>query len=78
MLGTFPSKEKYRRMARFAGERSTVSQKSFSKIAEHCAQNRASEAGCSNHSIKFLDSAVGQCHTRCGGWQPYRSCECAQ
>ncbi|GIS18196.1 MAG: hypothetical protein CM15mP120_01120 [Pseudomonadota bacterium] len=40
MLGTFPSKEKYRRMARFAGEEVRES-KSFSKIAGHCAQNRA-------------------------------------
>ena len=32
MLGTFPSKEKYRRMACFAGERSTVSQSRLARL----------------------------------------------
>ena len=32
MLGTFPSKEKYRRMSRFAGERSTLSQSRLARL----------------------------------------------
>ena len=76
MLGTFPSKRSTAEWRVLLGKKYGES-KSFSKIAGHCAQNRASEAGSSNHSFKFLDSAVGQCHTWCGGWQLYRSCECA-